>query len=80
MSGCKKLETITINNIEKVEKEAFLNCKNLTVCIPHTITKIGEKAFYNVNKVKGDIDEGLILGNNLTRVGSQAFRKVGHMI
>ena len=56
-----------------------MNCKNLTVCIPHTITKIGEKAFYNVNKVKGDIDEGLILGNNLTRVGSQAFRKVGHM-
>ena len=84
MSGCTKLETITMNNVQNIDKKSFYNCSNLTVSIPHTIAKIGEKAFYNVSKVKGDIDMPncgamLILGNNLTEVGERAFEKVKNM-
>lgn len=77
--NCRKLESIIMNNVKTVGNSAFEGCTKLTVTIPHKIESIGNKAFYNVNEVKGDIDEGLVLGNNLTRVGSQAFRKVGHM-
>lgn len=84
MSGCTKLETITMNNVQNIDKKSFYNCSNLTVSIPHTIAKIGEKAFYKVSKVKGDIDMPncgamLILGNNLTEVGERAFEKVKNM-
>lgn len=84
MSGCTKLETITMNNVQNIHKKSFYNCSNLTVSIPHTIAKIGEKAFYDVFKVKGDIDMPncgamLILGNNLTEVGEHAFEKVKNM-
>lgn len=84
MSGCTKLETITMNNVQNIHKKSFYNCSNLTVSIPHTIAKIGEEAFYKVSKVKGDIDMPncgamLILGNNLTEVGEHAFEKVKSM-
>lgn len=84
MSGCTKLETITMNNVQNIHKKSFYNCGNLTVSIPHTIAKIGEEAFYKVSKVKGDIDMPncgamLILGNNLTEVGEHAFEKVKSM-
>ena len=84
MSGCTKLETITMNNVQNIDKKSFYNCSNLTVSIPHTIAKIGEKSFYKVSKVKGDIDMPncgamLILGNNLTEVGERAFEKVKNM-
>lgn len=77
--NCVGLESIIMNNVKTVGNSVFEGCTKLTVTIPHKIESIGNKAFYNVNEVKGDIDEGLVLGNNLTRVGSQAFRKVGHM-
>lgn len=84
MRGCTRLETITMNNVQNIDKKSFYNCSMLTVSIPHTIAKIGEKAFYDVSKVKGNIDMPncgamLILGNNLTEVGEHAFEMVKSM-
>lgn len=84
MGGCAKLETITMNDVQNIHKKSFYNCSMLTVSIPHTIAGIGEYAFYNVSKVKGDIDMPncgamLILGNNLTKVGEHAFENVKNM-
>ena len=78
--NCCKLLSITMNNVETVGNRAFKGCIKLTVTIPYKIKSIGDMAFYNVNEVKGDIDGvGLVLGNNLTSVGWQAFREVKHM-
>ncbi len=64
-----------MNNVKTVGNSAFKDCTRLTVTIPYEIESIGNKAFFNVKKVSGNLTgkTELVLGNGLTNVGNQAF-------
>ena len=49
-SGCTGLTNVSFTNAEKLEKQAFLGCSNLTLTIPRECT-LGEDAIKNVKQV-----------------------------
>ena len=68
---CSCLSSITIpNSVTSIMDEAFYNCSGLwlSITIPNSVKSIGHKAFYFCSGV-----QILILGNNITHIGSSAF-------
>lgn len=71
--GCKKLEKITLNQVQVIGDEAFLNCESLKeINIPKTVKYIGEYAFKDCERVEkltfeDDYKEGTLL------IGDGAF-------
>ena len=69
-SGCKALNTVTLNeNITEIKDFTFSRCKNLTaVNIPKSVTCIGEYAFSNCTNLKS-----FIIPENVVSIGDYAF-------
>lgn len=58
-------------NLTKIGKDVFKNCKRLSgdLTIPNSVTEIGNGAFSNCSSLNGK----LTLSNKLTKIGNQAF-------
>ena len=65
----ENLKTVTVTSGNTIEKDAFLNCVNLTsVWLPDSVTQIKEQAFKGCENLKD-----LTLPNNVTEIGKSAF-------
>lgn len=58
-----------IYEIVEIADNGFANCGATSIKIPSTVKRIGNKAFYNCDKVKGGIE----LPSGLTYIGDSAF-------
>ena len=73
MITTESLNSITQNAVT-IESEAFANCKELTgtITLNNTITSLGEKCFYNCNKI-----ETVNMNANIEELPNGIFQKCG---
>lgn len=71
LSGCERLKTIKMPNVETIEKKAFKGCVNLeNFAITDTLKYIGESAFEGCVKLELDNDS---LPDNVETIEDSAF-------
>lgn len=73
-SNCENLTTVEMNNIQKIDDDAFKGCKKLTnINFPKTLKIIGEESF-SCSGIKE-----LILDCNLDYIGRSAFQECNQL-
>lgn len=68
-SGCTGIRSISLPNIETIEKSTFAGCSGITsVIIPDSVKAIGEGAFSSCSRLTN-----VTLGKNVKTIDSKAF-------
>ena len=67
IAGCKR--TKVPEGVKTIAPSAFEGCRIKNICLPNSVTVVGEKAFYGCGKLKT-----IILGDNVKEVGLHALK------